>query len=79
MDCKYKLRILKSSEIMVSRESRAVFSSPLAKFFLKTRFILYKMRPIELLPAIYEWAVKGRPLDILYSLMFLRNLKSSHP
>jgi len=42
-------------------------------------FILYKMRPIELLPAIYEWAAKGRPVRHLYSPMFLRNPKSSHP
>lgn len=55
------------------------FQSSLAKIFLKMHFILYKMRPIELLPALYEWAAKGRPVRHLYSPMFLRNPKFSHP
>jgi hypothetical protein len=32
-----------------------------------------------LLPAIYEWAAKGRPVRHFYSPMFLRNPKSFHP
>ena len=55
------------------------FQSLLAKIFLKNHLILYKMRPIKSLPAIYEWAAKGRPIRHLYSPMFLRNPKSSHP
>jgi hypothetical protein len=37
------------------QESLEHFSqNPLAKFFLKKRFILYKITPIEFLPAVCE-------------------------
>lgn len=42
-------------------------------------FILYKMSPIESQAAVRKRAAKGRSAGYLYSPMFLRNPKLSHP
>ena len=71
-----------SEKVLKSEHQKSLeqfLQSPIKKILLIMDFILYKMSPFELLPAIHECPAKGRLVRPIYSLMFLRNLKSSHP